>query len=108
MSHFLVTGGSGFFGGILNGELLANGQTASKIDLERDEDALDGLTSIQGDLRDAHLVGRIFAEHRFDAVFHVAAQLAHGMKLDEKLLWTSNVDATRILAESARAPGVRP
>src|ERR1700756_5439174 len=108
MSHFLVTGGSGFFGGILKHRLLREGHTVVNIDLERDEDSLDGLTSIQGDLRDAQLVERIFAEHRLDAVFHVAAQLAHGMKLDEELLWTSNVDPTRILAESARAAGVRP
>jgi nucleoside-diphosphate-sugar epimerase len=38
----------------------------------------------------------------------VAAQLAHGMKMDEHLLWTSNVDATHLLAETARAAGVRP
>jgi UDP-glucose 4-epimerase len=108
MSHFLVTGGSGFFGGILKHRLLREGHTVVNIDLERDEDKLDGLSSIQGDLRDGQLVRRIFAEHRFDAVFHAAAQLAHGMKLDEHLLWTSNVDATRLLAEVARAAGVRP
>jgi nucleoside-diphosphate-sugar epimerase len=30
------------------------------------------------------------------------------MKMDEHLLWTSNVDATRLLAETARDAGVRP
>jgi len=30
------------------------------------------------------------------------------MKLDEHLLWTSNVDGTRLLAETARSAGVRP
>jgi nucleoside-diphosphate-sugar epimerase len=108
MSHVLVTGASGFFGGVLKRRLLAEGNTVVNIDLERDEDQHEGLLSIQGDLRDAALVSRIFAEHRFDAVYHAAAQLAHGFRLDERLLWTSNVDATRVLAEAARAAGVRP
>jgi len=108
MAHVLVTGGSGFFGGVLKRRLLREGNTVVNIDLEPDEDSLPGLTSIQGDLRDAALLNRTFTEHRFDAIYHVAAQLAHGMKLDEQLLWTSNVDATRLLAENARAAGVRP
>lgn len=107
MSHLLVTGASGFFGGVLKRRLLREGHTVVNIDLEPDEDSLPGLTSIQGDLRDSALLDRIFAEHRFDAIYHVAAQLAHG-RMDEHLLWTSNVDATRLLAEHARAAGVRP
>ena len=107
MSHVLVTGASGFFGGVLKRRLLREGHTVVNIDLEPDEVSLPGLTSIQGDLRDAALLDRIFAEHRFDAIYHVAAQLAHG-KMDEHLLWTSNVDATRLLAEHARAAGIRP
>ena len=108
MAHVLVTGGSGFFGGVLKRRLLREGNTVVNIDLEADEDRLPGLTSITGDLRDAGLLRRTFAEYPFDAVYHVAAQLAHGMKLDEQLLWTSNVDATRLLAEAARTAGVRP
>jgi len=109
MSHLLVTGASGFFGGVLKRRLLAEGHTVVNIDLEADEDApLPGLTAIQGDLRDHALVEQVFRDHRFDAVFHCAAQLAHGMKLDEDLLWSSNVDATVLLAETAREHGVKP
>ncbi|HET7104024.1 MAG TPA: NAD(P)-dependent oxidoreductase [Terracidiphilus sp.] len=108
MPHVLVTGGSGFFGGILKRRLLREGNSVVNIDLERDEDSHAGLTSIRGDIRDHELVQRAFAHHRFDAVYHVAAQLAHGIKLDEKLLWTSNVDATRLLAETAARARVRP
>jgi nucleoside-diphosphate-sugar epimerase len=107
MSCFLVTGASGFFGGVLKRRLLSEGHRVVNIDLEVDDDDLPGLTRVQGDLRDQTLVNRIFAEHPFDGVFHCAAQLAHGA-LDEELLWTSNVDATRLLAETARAAGVRP
>lgn len=108
MSHYLVTGASGFFGGVLKRRLLREGHTCVNIDLEPDEDRLDGLISIQGDLRDATLMRKVFSEHSFDGVFHCAAQLAHGFRLDEKLLWSSNVDATRVLAETAREHGVKP
>lgn len=108
MGNALVTGGSGFFGGVLKRRLLREGHTVVNVDLEVDEDSAPGLTSVVGDLRDADLLKRLFAENRFDAVYHAAAQLAHGTHLDEHLLWTSNVDATRLLAEAARDAGVRP
>jgi nucleoside-diphosphate-sugar epimerase len=101
-----VTGGSGFFGGVLKRRLLAEGFAVTNIDLVRDEDVHEALASIQGDLRDAELLGRTFAEHKFVAVFHCAAMLAHDVK-DETMLWTSNVDGTRLVAESALAAGVR-
>lgn len=108
MSKVLVTGGSGFFGGVLKRRLLRDGYAVVNLDLERDEDVDPALKSIVGDLRDADLLEQVFAEHRFDAVYHAAAQLAHGTRLDEHLLWTSNVDGTRLLAEAARKAGVRP
>ncbi len=109
MAAYLVTGASGFFGGILKRRLLREGHSVVNVDLVRDEDApLPNLTAIQGDLRDRELMERVFRDHPFDAIFHCAAQLAHGMKLDEELLWTSNVDATRLLAELAVEHGVKP
>lgn len=109
MARYLVTGASGFFGGILKRRLLREGHTVVNVDLQQDEDAgLNGLTSIRGDLRDRTLMERTFQQHRFDAIVHCAAQLAHGMKLDEHLLWTSNVDATVLLADLAKQHGVKP
>lgn len=108
MAHLFVSGASGFFGGVLKRRLLDDGNTVVNVDLEKDEDLHPGLTSIQGDLRDPGLMKRIFAEHKFDAIYHVAAQLAHGMKMDEQLLWTSNVDATRLIAELACEHGIKP
>jgi UDP-glucose 4-epimerase len=102
----LVTGGSGFFGGLLKRRLLEEGFAVTNIDLVRDEDAgAEGLTSVQGDIRDAGLLARMFGEHKFEGVFHCAAMLAHDVK-DETLLWTSNVDGTRLVAEAALAAGV--
>ena len=105
MREIFVTGASGFFGGVLKRRLLAEGFAVTNIDLVRDEDTHANLTSIQGDIRDAALLAHTFAEHRFEAVFHCAAMLAHDVK-DDDLLWTSNVDGTRLVAEAALAAGV--
>jgi nucleoside-diphosphate-sugar epimerase len=106
VKEVLVTGGSGFFGGVLKRRLLAEGFAVTNIDLVRDDDAgAEGLTSIQGDIRDARLLQRTFAEHNFLAVMHCAAMLAHDVR-DEQMLWSSNVDGTRLVAEAALAAGV--
>jgi nucleoside-diphosphate-sugar epimerase len=106
MAEFLVTGGAGFFGGILKRRLLADGAKVVSVDLVPDIDRHPALTSIQGDIRDEETMRRVFAEHNFDAVFHIAAMLAHG-KMDPKLLWTSNVDGTGVVARCAQQAGVR-
>ena len=106
MTELLITGGSGFFGGLLKRRLLDGGYTCTNIDLVVDADAHANLTSIQGDIRDEALLDRLFTEHRFAAILHCAAQLAHDA-VDDNLLWTSNVDGTRNLAEAARQHGVR-
>jgi UDP-glucose 4-epimerase len=105
MKNILVTGGSGFFGGVLKRRLLAEGHAVTNIDLVADTDRHPSLTSIQGDLRDGALLDKTFAAGNFVAVFHVAAMLAHD-QLDERALWTSNVDGTRNIAEACRALGV--
>lgn len=106
MPHILVTGGSGFFGGVLKRKLLAEGFTCVNFDLLPDADHLPSLESIQGDLRDTALLAKIFREHRFDAVIHCAAMLAHG-KIDRNDLWTSNIDGTLNLAQACRNAGVK-
>jgi len=102
----LVTGGSGFFGGILKNRLLAEGFSVVNIDLVADPDSHPHLTSVLGDIRDAALVDRLFAAERFDAVLHCAAMLAHE-KIDDATLWSSNVDGTRTLADACRRHGVK-
>jgi UDP-glucose 4-epimerase len=105
LGHVLVTGGSGFFGGILKRRLLAEGFSCVSIDLIPDNDQHFRLQSFQGDLRDTELVSNVFAKNQFAAVFHCAAMLAHG-EMDEKLLWSCNVEATANLAEACRHAGV--
>jgi nucleoside-diphosphate-sugar epimerase len=106
MAKFLVTGGAGFFGGILKRRLLADGAEVVSVDLVPDADLHPALISLTADIRDGEAMSRIFATHKFDAVFHIAAMLAHG-KMNRELLWTSNVDGTGVVARCARQAGVR-
>lgn len=101
MSRILITGGSGFFGGILKRRLLAEGHTCHNIDLVADTDSHERLGATQGDIRDYGLLRTLFEQGKFDAVFHCAAQLAHDT-IDETMLWTSNVDGTRNIANACR------
>ncbi len=101
-----LTGGAGFFGGLLKNRLLEAGHRCVSIDLCRDEERHPNLTSIQGDIRDLDLLDSLYRRHRFDAVLHCAAVLAHAVK-DKKFLWESNVDGTRNVAEMSRTHGVK-
>jgi UDP-glucose 4-epimerase len=106
LKRVLVTGGSGFFGGILKRRLLAEGFEVENIDLVSDADAHRKLVSVRGDLGDRELLRRVFAEGDFSAVFHCAAMLAHDTISDEEL-WSSNVEGTRNVALACREAGVK-
>ena len=106
MAKFLVTGGAGFFGGILKSRLLADGAEVVSVDLVPDTARHPALTSVQADIRDEEAMRAVFTAHKFDAVFHIAAMLAHG-RMERELLWTSNVDGTGVIAGCAREAGVR-
>lgn len=105
MKTALVTGGSGFFGGILKRRLLDEGWACVNVDLHRDDTVHPRLRSVQGDLRDIAFVERVFEHTQIDAIFHCAAMLGHAVE-SKRLLWTSNVSGTRVLAERAVSHGV--
>lgn len=101
MKTILVTGGAGFFGELLKENLLINNYYCVSIDLEKDTSSHPNLTSIQGDIRDLETLKNIFSQNKIDAIFHCAAMLAHSIK-DKNVLWTSNVNGTRNIAEFAK------
>ena len=107
MRRVLVTGGSGFFGGLLQQRLLQEGFEVTNIDRVADLASHPRLRSVKADIRDRKLVNELFAAGRFDAVMHCAAVLAHGSRIDEHDLWSSNVEGSRILAEACQRHGVR-
>jgi nucleoside-diphosphate-sugar epimerase len=106
MAKYLVTGGAGFFGGILANRLLAEGAEVVSVDLVPNAASHPALTSLQQDIRDEQAMRDLFSAHQFDGVFHIAAMLAHG-RMDRNLLWTSNVDGTGVIARCAREAGIR-
>jgi nucleoside-diphosphate-sugar epimerase len=106
MAKYLVTGGAGFFGGILKSRLLTGGAEVVSVDLVPDAAHHPSLTSIQADIRNEDAMRAIFAAHRFNAVFHIAAQLGHG-KITRQFLWSSNVDGTRVIAQCAGDASVK-
>ena len=100
MGKYLITGGAGFFGSILKEFLINEGHFVVSIDLENDEFKHDNFIAIKGDIRDIELLDKINEEHKFDAIFHCAALLAHEVK-NKNDLWTSNVDGTENVAKMA-------
>ncbi len=97
MSTILITGGAGFFGDVLKRRLIRDGFDCVSVDLQPDPTVHSQLRSVRGDIRDAGRLDELFAQHRFDAVFHCAAILAHAVK-DQKFLWSSNVEGTAVVA----------
>ncbi|MBX2972246.1 MAG: NAD-dependent epimerase/dehydratase family protein [Flavobacteriales bacterium] len=82
MATSLVTGGAGFMGAHMVKELLAKGHKVVALD-----DLSGGFadqvdpraTFVQGSITDHELIDRLFAEHGFTYVYHLAAYAAEGL-----------------------------
>ena len=81
-SKNLLTGGAGFIGAHVARDLLALGEEVIILDDLSggfEENIPDGATFVKGSICDHQLVDRLFAEHKFDNVFHLAAYAAEGL-----------------------------
>ena len=113
----LVTGGAGFIGCNLVRHLLASDSSLQVVTLDAltyaghrasladvDQDHPERHVLVHGDIRDAALVRRVFAEHQVDTVVHLAAESHVDRSIDGPLDFVStNVDGTAVLLEAARA-----
>lgn len=103
----LVTGGAGYFGGILARYLADRGIDVVSLDRLADPDPDARIVEVVADLRHAEEIGAVLDDQGpFDAVFHCAALMGHEDH-SAKDLWESNVTGTEILADAAIGAGVR-
>jgi UDP-glucose 4-epimerase len=82
MTKSLVTGGAGFIGSHVVKHCLEMGHEVIVLDDLSGgfEDHIpDGATFVQGSVVDHELVSELFAEHKFDYVYHLAAYAAEGL-----------------------------
>src|SRR5687767_164731 len=91
----LVTGGAGFIGSHVASHCLDAGHEVVVLDdLSggfRDH-VPDRATFVQGSVTDAALLARLFDEHRFDYVYHLAAYAAEGLShFIRRFNYTNNV-----------------
>jgi UDP-N-acetylglucosamine/UDP-N-acetyl-alpha-D-glucosaminouronate 4-epimerase len=111
MSHYLVTGGAGFIGSHLAGELLRRGHRVRIVDnfstgRRANLAALGAAELVEGDLSDAGVAARAVAG--MDYVLHEAAiPSVPRSVLDPVASHRANVDATLNVLTASREAGVR-
>jgi UDP-glucose 4-epimerase len=98
----LVTGGAGYIGSVVAGQLLAAGNRVTVIDdLSRGhrEAVPGGAELVVADLADRERLDRLFREARFDAVLHFAAFIEAGesMKSPETFFRNNTANALTVL-----------
>ena len=82
MNRVLVTGGAGFIGSHVAEELVKqNHRVVVLDDLSGGfvDNVIEGAEFVQGSINNVELVNRLFAEKKFDYVFHLAAYAAEGL-----------------------------
>lgn len=82
MSNILVTGGAGFIGSHVVEELIKRGHVVTALDDLSGgfrENVSDRARFVQGSINDTALIGRLFAEERYEYVYHLAAYAAEGL-----------------------------
>ncbi|MFT5916187.1 MAG: UDP-glucose 4-epimerase [Flammeovirgaceae bacterium] len=82
MSKSLVTGGAGFIGAHVTNDLLKLGHEVIVLDDLSGgfkENVNEKATFIEGSILDIELLDKLFTEHKFDYVYHLAAYAAEGL-----------------------------
>ena len=107
----LVTGGAGFIGSNLAGQLLRDGHTVTILDnlstgYRTNLASIPGARFVEGDIREERSVRR--AMQHAEVVFHLAASVGNKRSIDNPILDAEvNVIGTLRVLEAARRAGVR-
>ena len=95
MSRVLVTGGAGFIGSHVTDALLGRGHDVTVLDDLSGgfaDNVPVGARFVQGSVTDPAAVDRLFADGRFEIVFHLAAYAAEGLShFIKRFNYTNNV-----------------
>jgi UDP-glucose 4-epimerase len=101
----LVTGGAGFIGAHVTNELISKGHKVVVLDDLSGgfrENVNSSAIFVQGSITDATLVSKLFEEHRFDYVYHLAAYAAEGLShFIKRFNYTNNLIGSVILINEA-------
>jgi UDP-glucose 4-epimerase len=101
----LVTGGAGFIGAHVASSLAGRGHDVVVLDDLSGgfrDNVPDGTTFVDGSVTDAGLVQRLFNEHEFDYIFHLAAYAAEGLShFIRRFNYTNNVIGSMNLINEA-------
>ncbi|MGZ5420040.1 MAG: NAD-dependent epimerase/dehydratase family protein [Solirubrobacterales bacterium] len=98
----LVTGASGFLGGVVSDALSAANHGSIAM-VRRSGSAPPGTLEVQADLSDTRKLARVLEDQRPDAVIHLAAEIAS--QRSEAKIQEVNVEGTRRLLDACRAVG---
>ena len=118
---YLITGGAGFIGSHVAHKLLARGERVLALDnfndyydptIKRRSIArlrhYDQFTLHEGDIRDAALVNRLFAEQEITHVAHLAAMPGVRASVEQTRLYMDvNLTGSLNLLEASKAAGIR-
>jgi len=111
MSRVLVTGGAGFIGSHVADALIARGHDVTILDDLSGgfrENVPAAAAFVEGSVVDDTLVNRLFVDHRFDHVYHLAAYAAEGLShFIKRFNYTNNVIGSMNLLNAAINTGVR-
>jgi UDP-glucose 4-epimerase len=111
MHKILVTGGAGFIGSHVAEELVARGHAVVVLDDMSGgfpENVPTGARLVEGSINDVALVDRLFAEERFDHVYHLAAYAAEGLShFIKRFNYSNNLIGSVNLINASVTTGVK-